>query len=437
VDIKILLEAIGRPWFIEPSAASYYASIVEKLFTGESITEFKDQEVKEFAFMVNAAGKRMSTVADAQDNGVAVINMKGAMMKYDYCGAPGTQSICKAIQQACDNQSCSAIILRIDSPGGAVDGTQQLADCIKQCCETKPIVAFIDGCCCSAVMWAASACDQRIASSNTDTVGSVGTMATFTDRTGYMDKMGIKQRDIYATDSTHKNLPHREALKGNDAPMISTWLDPLNNEFQSAVKANLPGVDPTALNGSHYIAKDAKKKGLVDKIGTFESAVKAALQLAKDKQKNNSSKNNNNKMAFEKTMIAAKATQFAVVDGGFLLSEENLNNTEAALIAAETAATTATADLATATAAATKAEGELATANATIAAQKTQVDNLSAEVERLKKSAPPATQTVVDQDKPVVDPSVKQSFLDSKSNSMNAFADGIMGNMPAKTPEKK
>src|SRR4051812_49200179 len=75
----------------------------------------------------------------------------GAVMKYDYCGAAGTQSMMRALEQANDNPSISAIILQIDSPGGAVDGTQQFADAIKN--SKKPVVAYINGTMCSAAMW--------------------------------------------------------------------------------------------------------------------------------------------------------------------------------------------------------------------------------------------------------------------------------------------
>ena len=278
MDIKVLYEALKSSWYIEPNAAQFYALIIHKLFAGETITEFNETEKTEYAWAVDASGKKIGSIADAVDNGVAVINLRGAVMKYDYCGSPGTQSLMKALDQANENQSISAIVLQIDSPGGSIDGTQQLANAIKN--SAKPVVAFVDGMMGSAAMWIGSTASQRIASATTDVIGSIGTMASWTDRSGMLEKYGIKQHNVYATASTHKNLQFREAngdneeKKSNYEPLIKTWLDPLNNEFAGAIQENLPGVDKTVLNGSIYLATEAKKKGLIDKVGTFESAVK-------------------------------------------------------------------------------------------------------------------------------------------------------------------
>ena len=105
-----------------------------------------------------------------------------------------------------------------------------------------------------------------------------------------MEKIGFKRHEVYATASTHKNIQFREAQGNNQDktpnydPMIKTWLDPLNGEFTGAIEKNLPDVDKTVLNGSHYIAKEAKQKGLIDKIGDFELAVSTAMKLGKENQ---------------------------------------------------------------------------------------------------------------------------------------------------------
>ncbi len=287
MHIKILLQALNQPWFIQPEAAQYNAAILHNIIAGQSLntTGLDDKPVKEIAYATNALGQRTGNIQDANDDAIAVINIRGALMKYDYCGAPGTQSIMNALQQANNIPSISAIILQFDSPGGSVDGTQQLANAIKS--SAKPVVAYINGMMCSAAMWLGSAASMRIASSNTDIIGSIGTMTSWNDFKGYYEKMGIKTHEVYASNSTQKNLPFREAnadnVKGepNYDPLIKTWLDPLNSEFISAIEKNLPGIDKTVLSGGHYLAIEAKKKGLIDRIGTFESAIESAIQLGK------------------------------------------------------------------------------------------------------------------------------------------------------------
>lgn len=383
MDQKVLLEALGRPWYMEPDAAAYYAAIVHRLVMGEPITEFSAEEkkVKEFAFVVNAASQKIGTVQDAVDNGVAVINLRGAIMKYDYCGSPGTQSIIKTIQDANNNPAINSIVLQIDSPGGSVDGTQQLANAVKN--SDKPVVAYINGKMASAAMWIGSAAQTRIASSNTDIIGSIGTMASWNDYKGYYEKIGIKSHEVYATASTHKNLDFREASSGNYEPLIKNSLDPLNNEFIDNIKSNLPNADPTVFNGAHYIAKDAKKKGLVDKIGTFESAVKTAMQLGKQQQQ--AIKTQHTKMAFEKTLKASKSESFEVVEGGFLLSEDQLNNIEAHVAAQETTNADTQAQLEASQQAANNTAADLKAANETIAARDARITELEAANAELSK----------------------------------------------------
>ena len=290
MDIKVLLQAFRGDWLIEPTAADHFGLIAFQFLTGARVSFFDEEEKpKEYAFIVDASsGKRIGGIADAVDNGVAVLSLEGAVMKYDYCGAPGTQSLTKALQQANENPSVSAIVLQIDSPGGSVDGTQQFADAIKN--SAKPVVAYVDGMMCSAAMWIGSAASQRISSSNTDIIGSIGTMAKWKNFDGYYKSKGIESHEVYATNSTHKNLPFREAegrnadQKANYTPLIETWLDPMNNEFTGTIEQNLPDADKTVLNGSAYIAKDAKKKGLINKIGSFSDAVNTAAKLGKQKQ---------------------------------------------------------------------------------------------------------------------------------------------------------
>ncbi len=295
MDRKILFEALKSTWLITPEAADNYFLMLEKFFAGETnIFQEKEQEVM---FMVNAEGKRITTSADAQNNGIAVINLDGPVMKNDYCGAPGTQSLMQALQQANDNPAVTGIVLQIDSPGGSVDGTQQFANAIKN--SAKPVVAYINGMMASAAMWIGSAASQRIASSETDDIGSIGTMAKWRDYKDLHAAKGIKTHEVYATNSTDKNKIFREAEgnnpegKSNYEPLQKTYLDPVNDIFTNTIQQNLPNADPTVLSGKLYPAQEAKKKGLIDKIGTFQDAVKSAHKLGKQKtqtQKNNSMK---------------------------------------------------------------------------------------------------------------------------------------------------
>lgn len=287
MNIKILLQAVNTPWMLMPSYAESLSLMVHKVFSGEikSLADDDDDEAKPkaFSWLINSEGQIIGSIEDSEKEGIALIELQGAVMKYDYCGSVGTKSIAEKIIQANANPGISSIILRIDSPGGSVSGTQELADVILE--SKKPVVAYADGMMCSAAMWIGASANYRIASSKTAVIGSIGTMCSWADWKAYYEKIGVKVHEVYATDSTEKNIQFREA-NGNNAkkennyePLIKTWLDPLNGVFTSAIKNALPNADPSVLNGAHYVAEEAMQKGLINSIGNFKTAINKALEL--------------------------------------------------------------------------------------------------------------------------------------------------------------
>lgn len=286
MNIKTILQAVNTDWMLLPSYAESLSLMVHKLFSGEINSLADDDEEdkpKAFSWLINAEGKIIGSLEDSEKEGIALIELQGAVMKYDYCGSVGTKSIAEKIAMANQNPGVSAIILRIDSPGGSVAGTQELADTILA--SQKPVVAYADGMMCSAAMWIGSSASYRIASSKTAVIGSIGTMCSWVDWKGYYEKIGVKVHEVYASTSTKKNIQFREA-NGNNAkkesdygPLINTWLDPLNGVFTSAIKNALPDADPDVLTGAHYVAEEAMQKGLINSIGNFQTAIAKALEL--------------------------------------------------------------------------------------------------------------------------------------------------------------
>ncbi len=100
MDIKVLLQALNATWLIEPTAANNYALVLHQLITGHRSSFFDDEgdQPEEFAWSTNEHAVRVGSITDAVDNGIAVITLRGAVMKYDYCGAPGWKSTHLAAQ---------------------------------------------------------------------------------------------------------------------------------------------------------------------------------------------------------------------------------------------------------------------------------------------------------------------------------------------------
>lgn len=278
---------LGQLWAINPAFVHSNMSVIIKATDGTlSEKDFSQNraELKPFAIGVIGAGPGRSSINEAKPGSIAVINLSGPLMKRDqFCGPEGTATVGRHIQEADRNPNISAIILQVDSPGGTVDGTETLANIIKN--TQKPVIGYVDGMAASAAMWIVSSCDEVIASGNTDMIGSIGTMISFADMKPAFEKAGIKFHEIMASDSFNKNVELMEALKGNYKPMQDNILNPTNKVFTNAIRVNREGKldkeNEEVLTGKIYTSKQALKVGLIDSIGDFDFAVKRASELAK------------------------------------------------------------------------------------------------------------------------------------------------------------
>jgi signal peptide peptidase SppA len=310
---NILLAITNGLWLIDHASAETLGERVASVLNGNT---FWDREHKAEAEVLvveeNYKGSYISAgLSGAPAGSVAVISISGPIMKEDNCGDPGTKSYEKMILNALDNPNITGIVLQIDSPGGTVAGTQQLASVIKN--ANKPVVAIAEDLMASAAYWIGSSANYVFANNNTTRVGSVGTMLSFADMQPMWEAKGVKFHEIYATASLAKNKDFAEARKGNYDAIIKSTLDPLNNEFLGAVKANRGdklNQDKT-LNGQVYLAQEAQSNGLIDAIGSLQDAVNKVYELAEAKnQKPNLTQQNTMKATI--TLLAAHAALLAI-----------------------------------------------------------------------------------------------------------------------------
>jgi len=279
--------------------------------------------------------------------------------------------------------SIKGIVLQIDSPGGAVDGTQQLANKIKS--SAKPIVAFVNGKMASAAMWFGSAASARIASANTDVIGSIGTMASWKDRSKMESTMGVVTHQVFATASTAKNLEMR-ATQGDAPdyqPLIDNILDPTNQEFIDSVKSNIPNVNEQVFTGAIYLAKDALKMGLIDKIGSFSDAVKMVAKLADKKTTTMSAQN----QRFAKTLTVIGSESLEQLNEGIWLTEAQMEAIESSLVENDSNIETLTQNRNT-------VQTELNTANETIETLTQQLATANGRISELEQTPIPGAETI-------------------------------------------
>lgn len=222
---------------------------------------------------------------DGKKNMVAVIPLRGTMIKYGTMCSYGADEIAAAIDEAAANKKVTGIVLDIDSGGGAVDAVAPLVDAIRRTkAMGKPVVASCD-LCASAAYWTACECDEIMADNNISSeFGSIGVMMSFPDYAKYYEKEGIKVHTIYSNLSTYKNAPFEAAKKGEYDSIKTEELDPLARKFQANVRAKRAGKlneeVEGILSGKVFYAEDALKYGLIDSIGNLDRAIARVREMA-------------------------------------------------------------------------------------------------------------------------------------------------------------
>ena len=279
MQLTVPLNIYSKPWLMEPAAAMQLLDCWEQIRAGNAEWEPEAQSARLKFFAMDGVSyaptstREMNDFAGFSGSTVAVIPVAGPLMKQDYCGSLGTASIISLIKMADNTPSVQRIVFEFDTPGGTVDGTQAFADAIKG--ATKPTTGIVSGMCCSAGYWAASACDELFASSDTDIIGSIGTMYSIRDNSAAMEKNGVVERTYYADGSKNKNRIFTDAKNGDGKALVEQHLNPMNDIFLGSVRSNrAKKVNEEALTGSTYIGAQAVAMGLVDGIRSMDNVLK-------------------------------------------------------------------------------------------------------------------------------------------------------------------
>lgn len=289
MEFQTLIQAVARPWFIEPAQASVYAEMFyNSVYNNIRVDSIINNDERKYPWgEMKSQFPRVDGNANLKTDGpVQIIKISGALMKNNYCGSPGMESMQQAVRAANFDNTVLCIILVIDSPGGTVDGTDNFSREVRSC--TKPVITFVNGMMCSAAYWIGSSADMIICDDANNgynaTIGSIGTMCMWQDTTKQDEQNGVKTKMIRATKSSKKGMKYEELMKGDDTRLIKE-LDNLNETFLSAVKINREGKldmsNEDVLAGETYDAKEALKVGLIDRIGSLPLAIKTGLSLAK------------------------------------------------------------------------------------------------------------------------------------------------------------
>ena len=137
-----------------------------------------------------------------------------------------------------DDKDVTGIFLNIDSPGGTVQGTAQLAETIYKGRGRKPILAFANGSMTSRCLLDRKRADQIILADQTTQTGSIGVVGTHLEYSEQAKQKGIGIH-VFSAGKFKKAGNMFEKLSENDIKYIDSQFAYLHNVFIVGVEKNL------------------------------------------------------------------------------------------------------------------------------------------------------------------------------------------------------
>jgi ClpP class serine protease len=209
---------------------------------------------------------------------VSGIMMSGASaMDEEYYWMFNTDRIHHAVARVAADPAIDGLVLQMNTPGGSVYGLQPAAEALASLSASGvQAVSYIQHDCCSAGMYLAAALPGIHAAPGAR-VGSIGTIATLSDWSGFQEKLGLERR-TYTAGSALKNLGSGPITKEHDEYM-QELVGAYSAEFKSWM-SDRRGLKEADMQGQAWEARLAPA-GMVDSavFNTFEEFLAAGMAL--------------------------------------------------------------------------------------------------------------------------------------------------------------
>ena len=265
---------LRTPWLITPEAHAAMMAMVQSppagiqaIFKSPFDSEDDDEDENDSDFL-------------AVEDGVGVISIHGPMMRNPdlICqylfGATDTEDIIEAVNAAGQRSDVQAVFLDIDSPGGSVSGTPELAQAVADLSKSKYVYAFSGGQMCSAAYWVASQCDAIYATPSAR-VGSIGVILPVVDSSEAYKQAGLKMEVFAAGKFKSTGMPGIP-LTDDQRAWLQSDVEEIASDFRTAVLARGRLIPAEAMEGQTLSARKAMKFNMA---GTVKSRTAALAML--------------------------------------------------------------------------------------------------------------------------------------------------------------
>jgi signal peptide peptidase SppA len=243
-----------QPWLITPEAFGVIYSAAQSFFKEGVPTTLRTES------------KLLSV-----EGGIGTVALRGPMMRNPdvidqlVFGATDTEEVLAAVHEASEREDVQAILLDIDSPGGSVNGTPELAAAVSAASKIKTVYAFSAGQMCSAAYWVASQCDAVYATPSAR-VGSIGVILPVVDSSEAFAQAGLKM-EVFAAGKFKSAGTPGTSLTDEQKDWLQSEVEEIAADFRSAVLARGRKIPDEAMEGQTFSGRRAMRlnmAGMVD-----------------------------------------------------------------------------------------------------------------------------------------------------------------------------
>ena len=212
-------------------------------------------------------------------DGVGIIPIEGLVTKLagsvngsSQPRGTATNVLRKSLKMALADDDVHTIMLYVDSPGGSVPGTSDLARQIRAARARKPVVAFVDGMMASGAYWLGSQADE-VVTNDTGHVGSIGVYTVLDDWHAFFEEHGVERHIIKAGKFKGMGIPGVKVTEG-ELEVLQREINHIYDRFVDAVATGrqMEAKDVLKIaDGTVRTGESARAVGLVDRVETFDN----------------------------------------------------------------------------------------------------------------------------------------------------------------------
>ena len=238
-----------------------FSSIMVTAFIGLSLVFMLAAKDADFDDLLKSGGEK-----------VGIVELTGNITS--------SRDIIHSIKRFRENSSIKAIVIRIDSPGGAVGPAQEIFREIRKTVNTKKVIASMGTVAASGGYYVAAGADGIVANPGTIT-GSIGVIMGFANFQELLRKIGMIP--VVVKSGRYKDIgsPVREMTK-DERSLLQNLSNQIHRQFIADI-ANGRGMDLSKVegiaDGRIFTGEEAKNLGLIDRLGNLEDAIEWAGRM--------------------------------------------------------------------------------------------------------------------------------------------------------------